>query len=213
MKRQILFPLLFIILSILMSLIGVIIFASAYAGSLEANWLTLIIFMICYWPMFLFGALGFQVGLDSYFLNAVGWGILGFVISLFIKKKPSDEVKGERINNLLPIARIGYIIYAVLAGVFIVLKIIKTLTMINKQMGQHDMPIESYVPLISFGIIGLVLIILISILVYFLFKQTHRTVCIILSVILLAAFPFGTILGIITILALTRSDIKKQFTS
>jgi uncharacterized membrane protein YfcA len=113
-------------------------------------------------------------------------------------------------DKLLNVAGFGYIIYALLLALFILNKIIAKITIIKNL---HEVDFSSYLPLIVFGLIGLLIIILIAILAYFLNKRIHWKASLVLTLILLITFPIGTFLGIFTGMLLFRKDIQKQFTS
>ena len=121
-----------------------------------------------------------------------------------------NEIKMDR-SRLLKMVGFGYLIYALFA-LYVVYFIIGK---INKLLGGKtfsEMPLSNYLPLITLGAIALIFIVLILILAYLLHKRIHRTASMILSIIL-SIFPIGTLLGIATIMLLTRKDVQKQFTS
>jgi amino acid transporter len=114
-------------------------------------------------------------------------------------------------SRILKIVEFGYLIYALFA-MYVIFRIIGK---INTSIGQKELseiPFSNFMPLIVLGLIALVFIVLILILAYFLNKRIHRIASLVLSIIL-AVFPIGTLLGIITVMLLTRKDIQEQFTS
>ncbi len=59
--------------------------------------------------------------------------------------------------------------------------------------------------------IPLTFMVLLILLTYFLHKRKNRTVCIVLALVSCINYPVGLILGIFTIILLTRPAIKEQF--
>jgi hypothetical protein len=114
-------------------------------------------------------------------------------------------------DRLLKLVGFGYLIYALFA-IYIIYIIIGKIDIIIGEKAFNEIPLSNYLPLITLGIIALIFIVLILILSYFLHKRIHRTTSRVLSIIL-SIFPIGTLLGIVTIMLLTRKDIQEQFTS
>jgi len=113
-------------------------------------------------------------------------------------------------SRLLKILEFGYLFYALFAAYIICLIIVKA----NKIVGEKkitEIPLANLLPPIVLGLIALLFIVLILALAYFLNKRIHRIAILVLSIIL-AVFPLGTLLGIVTIMLLTRKDIQEQFT-
>ena len=116
-------------------------------------------------------------------------------------------------TKLVRVAAVLYIVYAALVAFFVGSRIANTITLIDQVQELGETPLLSLIPLITIGIIGLAIVAVICILVFFLFKQSHRILCLILSAVLLIGFPVGTLLGIFTLIVLTRVPVKEQFTN
>lgn len=102
-------------------------------------------------------------------------------------------------------------IYALFA-LYIIYFIVGKINTILGEKAFSEIPLSNYLPLITLGAIALIFIVLILVLAYLLHKRIHRTTSMILSIIL-SIFPIGTLLGIATIMLLTRKDVQEQFTS
>ncbi len=114
-------------------------------------------------------------------------------------------------NKLPSIAGIGYLIYAASIIFFISSRIIATLNRAAANADTNSLSRSDLIPLINLSVISFVIIILIIFLSFFLLKRRHRVACIVLAVIICIDIPIGTLLGIFTIIVLTRADIKAKF--
>ena len=69
-----------------------------------------------------------------------------------------------------------------------------------------------WVPLVSFLVVAAALSVMFTCLGYLLFRRRHRRLLLVLSSISCLGIPVGTVLGALTIYALTRPEIAREFT-
>lgn len=123
-----------------------------------------------------------------------------------------NSIAGDkRVQKLVRVVAVLYIVYAVLIVFIVGSRIANIVRVISEVQGLGETPLSALIPLITLGFIGLALFVVICILVFFLFKQTNRVLCLVLSAVLLIGFPVGTVLGIFTLILLTRAPVKEQF--
>ena len=70
-----------------------------------------------------------------------------------------------------------------------------------------------FIAAITFAILGALSVGIPASLSYLLAVRRHRIAALVLSVITCIGFPIGTILGVVTIYALTRPNVRLAFTS
>ena len=103
-----------------------------------------------------------------------------------------------------------YLVLATLALVSLVLVIVSTIALFQEHVPHAPNPRE-LVALVTllFIAIGLSSVYLLN--AIFLLKRVKRKASIILSLISCIGFPLGTILGTISLLVLTRDEIKNEY--
>jgi len=116
-------------------------------------------------------------------------------------------------NKLLTIARIGYIIFGLLALLLLSIPLLEMFNALSANSESAADVFSQYIPVINYIILTIIYSSLIFLLSYFMLKRKRRKVCLIIAGISCMAIPIGTILGIITIYSLTRETIKAQFSS
>jgi len=116
-------------------------------------------------------------------------------------------------KRMLSIVAIGYSVYAVVIIAFISSRISGVLQFIAIDPLYGDTSFSQYIPVIAVGLIGILLFLTTVLLSILLIRRKRRIVCLILACIFLIEIPFGTILGIFTIIILTSPVIKREFTS
>jgi hypothetical protein len=112
-------------------------------------------------------------------------------------------------KRLLPILSGGYVVYALFILVFVSRTILRAFPAEPAQ----PIPVLSLVPVILFGVIGVGFITLFCLLAYFLATRRHHKAAIVLAAISCIGIPFGTILGVLSLITLTRPDARAEFLS
>ena len=130
-----------------------------------------------------------------------------------IRNSSHQKCRWEQMDKAPSIIGLGYVIYGILIIIFISVRLIPGLHSVAENTKLSSIAFSNYIPLILFGIISVVCILLVFLLSFYLFKRIKRTICLVLSAIFLIGFPVGTILGIASIFVLTRSEVKEQFIS
>lgn len=117
-------------------------------------------------------------------------------------------------KRMLTIVAIGYSVYAIAIIVYIFSRISGTLQLMALD-SLYDGPasFSQYMPLIAVGLIGILLFFSNVLLSILLIRRMKRRLCLIIASVFLIEIPFGTILGIFTIIILTSPVIKQEFTS
>ena len=105
---------------------------------------------------------------------------------------------------------IGYFLYGISVIYFIGSHILKLLSVATEQSGFIFLSLEA-VPLISFIVIALLLMCFIFWLSYLLFTKNRKKTCNVLAVILLIGFPVATVLGIITLWVVNKTQLANEF--
>jgi hypothetical protein len=114
------------------------------------------------------------------------------------------------VKKLIPILAVGYLVYAL----FVALSLGQTflhlyhtyLAGVSPWTGREWAPLAV---LTSASGIRLVLLLCVA---YFLFSRSHRIAALVIAGICCIAIPIGTVLGGVTIYALTRPEIRSEFT-
>ena len=115
-------------------------------------------------------------------------------------------------KKFLSIISVGYILYGIAMFAFVGFRILEILKVSSSDPSFSIVGAQG-IPILSFVIIGLVLSSLACWLGYILFKLRKRKTVIVLACLLLLGFPFGTVLGIITLCLLLFKEIKNAFSS
>lgn len=113
-------------------------------------------------------------------------------------------------KKLLPFLSIAYLIYALLVAWFVG----RTLLQVYRTYSVETMPASavSWVPLAVFVFISAAFISMFVCLAFFLSTRRRRRAALIIAGISCLGIPVGTILGGLTIYALTRPEIISEFT-
>ena len=114
-------------------------------------------------------------------------------------------------KKLLSYLSIGYLIYALLVAWFVG----RTLLQVYRAYSVETMPAAevSWVPVAAFLIISTSFISMFVCLAFFLSTRRRRRAALIMAGISCLGIPVGTLLGGLTIYALTRPEIASEFTS
>ncbi len=115
-------------------------------------------------------------------------------------------------KRMLTIIAICYSIYAVAIITFIFSRITAILHLIAFDPVYDSPSLSQYMPVIAVGLIGILLFLSTVLLSILLIRRKKRILCLVLACIFLVEIPFGTILGIFTIIILTSPAIKQEFT-
>jgi hypothetical protein len=113
-------------------------------------------------------------------------------------------------KKLLPFLSIGYVIYALLVAWFVG----RTLLQVYRAYSAEAMQVSpiQWVPLAMLVVIATAFISMFLCLAYFLSARRRRRAALIIAGISCLGIPVGTILGGLTIYALTRPEISSEFT-
>jgi MFS family permease len=113
-------------------------------------------------------------------------------------------------KKLLPFLSIGYVIYALLVAWFVC----QTLLQVYRAYSTEAMQVSSiqWVPVAVLVIIATAFICMFLCLAYFLSTRRQRRGAMIIAGISCLGIPVGTILGALTLYALTRPEISSEFT-
>jgi hypothetical protein len=114
------------------------------------------------------------------------------------------------VKKLLTFLSVGYALYALVIGLFVTSVLLRV----------HDAQIASgegvtglqLVPLITLSAVTTVFIILFAALAVLLVRRRARRTSLVIAGISCLGIPIGTILGGLTIYALTRPDVISEFT-
>lgn len=121
-----------------------------------------------------------------------------------------DVGKRSPVRRILPFLSIGYVIYALLIAWFIcrlLFRVYRAQSAGQMQLsGIHWMPL-AMTSVFAFAFIGICLC-----LALFLSARRWRRGALVLACISCISVPIGTILGGLTIYALTRPEVKSEFT-
>jgi hypothetical protein len=112
-------------------------------------------------------------------------------------------------KKFLPYLSIAYLIYALVVAFFVG----RLLLQFYQTYSIQAVPLSSaqWVPLVTFGVISVAFISMFFALAYFLSTRRRRRVILILAGITCLGIPIGTILGGLTLYALTRPEISSEF--
>ena len=116
-------------------------------------------------------------------------------------------------QKLVRVAAVLYVVYAAFVLFFLSMEIIDVTSTIESSGCESETQLPHLIPMTDFVFKGLFAVFVIGLLAYFLYKQSHRNLCLVLSAMLLIGFPVGTVLGIFTIFLLTQASVKKQFSN
>jgi heme/copper-type cytochrome/quinol oxidase subunit 3 len=114
------------------------------------------------------------------------------------------------VKKLITFLSVGYAVYALLIGLFVASVLLRV----------HDAQVASgeavsglqLVPLITLSVITAIFIILFASLAVLLARRRARRTSLVIAGISCLGIPIGTILGGLTIYALTRPDVISEFT-
>ena len=112
-------------------------------------------------------------------------------------------------KKLPSLLAVGYIAYAAVTLGFVgqfVWRVWRT-----QAASAEEVPLLSWAPLASFVLIALVLIAVFVYLGVLLFRRRRRRVALVLAAVSCLGIPVGTLLGGLTIYALTRPEISSEF--
>ena len=124
--------------------------------------------------------------------------------------KGVNYIGGSVVKNTHKFLSIGYFLYGISVIYFIGSHILKLLSVATEQSGFIFLSLEA-VPLISFIVIALLLMCFIFWLSYLLFTKNRKKTCNVLAVILLIGFPVATVLGIITLWVVNKTQLANEF--
>ena len=123
-----------------------------------------------------------------------------------------NYIGGSVMKNTHKFLSIGYFLYGISVIYFIGSHILKLLSVATEQSGFIFLSLEA-VPLISFIVIALLLMCFIFWLSYLLFTKNRKKTCNVLAVILLIGFQVATVLGIITLWVVNKTQLANEFSS
>lgn len=113
-------------------------------------------------------------------------------------------------KKLLSFVSFGYILFGVGMLIFVGVKIVQIF-----EFGASDPNFSIFsahgIPTLSLGLIGLLLFGLACWVGRLLFQCKNRKTATILSIVLLLGFPFGTVLGVVTLCLLQTKEVKHAF--
>ena len=104
-------------------------------------------------------------------------------------------------------------IYLILAGL-VLMSIVSVLIGMNaaiQESAQQTPNSRQVVPLIILLLIALGLGTIYAVNAVFLLRKVHRKASLILSIISCIGFPLGTIIGVLSLIVLTRKEIKDEY--
>ena len=113
-------------------------------------------------------------------------------------------------KKLLPFLSIGYVIYSLLVVWFVGRLLLQIYHAYSTEATQVSF--IQWVPLAVLFVISAVFVSMFLCLAYFLFARRRRRGALIIAGISCLGIPVGTILGGLTIYALTRPEISSEFT-
>ena len=112
-------------------------------------------------------------------------------------------------KKFLPYLSIAYLIYALVVAFFVVRLVLQFYQVYSSQV----VPLSpgQWLPLATFVVFATIFIGMFFALAYFLSTRRRRKAVLIMAGITCVGIPVGTILGGLTIYALTRPDIRAEF--
>ena len=113
-------------------------------------------------------------------------------------------------KRFLPFLGWGYVSYAAVI-LLLVSRIIFRVFSIPSAETADSAPSLSMVPLVSLVIVAVAAVAFLSLLGYFLLTRRHRTACIVMAAISCIGVPFGTLLGVLALIALTRPEVRDDY--
>ena len=113
-------------------------------------------------------------------------------------------------KKLLRFLAVGYVAYGAVTLGFAS----QLLWRVLRSEATPDEPVSAlqWVPLTAFAIIAIALSVMFAWLGFLLFRRFHRRRLLVLASISCLGIPVGTVLGALTIYALTRPEIAREFT-
>jgi hypothetical protein len=122
-----------------------------------------------------------------------------------------NETPANGMKKYLPYLSIAYLIYALVVAFFVG----RLLVQFYQTYSVQAVPLSSaqWVPLVVFVVISVAFISMFFALAYFLSTRRRRRAILIMAGITCVGIPVGTILGGLTIYALTRPEISSEFAS
>jgi hypothetical protein len=114
------------------------------------------------------------------------------------------------VRRILPFLSVGYVIYALLIAWFIGRLLLRVYQ--AQSAGEMQLSGLQWVPLVMTTVFALTFISIFPCLAFFLSARRRRRAALVLAGISCIGIPVGTILGGLTIYALTRPEISSEFT-
>ena len=128
--------------------------------------------------------------------------------SISTRPFPAEIVRDMR--RILPFLSVGYVIYALLIAWFICRLLFRVYR--AQSAGQMQLSGIHWMPLVMTSVFAFALIGMSVCLALFLSARRWRRGALVLACISCISIPIGTILGGLTIYALTRPEVKSEFT-
>lgn len=114
-------------------------------------------------------------------------------------------------KRLIPFLSIGYCVYALTVLWFIARLLLRVREVYTSGLDVQESP-GSLVPVISITVIAVLLIVVFLAVAYLLIRRRHRRLALIFAGISCLGIPLGTVLGALTVYALTRPEVRSEFT-
>ena len=127
-----------------------------------------------------------------------------------IGKQPPAQHSEASVRRILPFLSVGYVIYALLIAWFICRLLFRVYR--AQSAGQMQLSGIHWMPLVMTSVFAFALIGMCVCLALFLSARRWRRGALVLAWISCVSIPIGTILGGLTIYALTRPEVSSEFT-
>ena len=112
-------------------------------------------------------------------------------------------------KRLLSFLSMGYVVYAAVTLGFVVHFFWRVYS--AHSAGDEQAPEMQWAALVTFGFVTITLIVMFVVLGWMLAKRRHRRAAMIIAGISCLGIPVGTILGALTLYALTRPEVVTEF--
>jgi hypothetical protein len=116
-------------------------------------------------------------------------------------------------KTLLAILSGLYVIGAILVGLVWLSIFSRLRAAFHVDTTRTEIAFSSWIPFISFSVVAAAFAIMCCLLAYFLVARRHRRAALVMAGISCVGIPYGTILGIATLITISWPEVRAQFTS